>query len=178
MTTATTTTTKTVAQVLKDFELAENAAKTTRDSEVAKANADFAQAVKNAEFERNVELEKLAKAHFKAGKTLEAFAKLYGKSVPTTRNHLKELGVEVPAGKRGVKSKYTEDQQKAIAQEWKDGTTRQRLQLALKKDVTEATMRNWAIEHGVYEPKKREAKAEAETVEVPAEAEVQELANA
>lgn len=164
-------TTKTVAQVLKAFEKAENAATKARDEKVAKANSEFAHEVLSAETDRNVLITRLANAHFEAGKTLEAFAKLYGKSVPTTRNHLKELGVEVPVGKRGVKSKYTIDQQKAIAQEWKDGTTRQRLQLALKKDVTEATMRNWAIEHGVYEPKKRETKAE--TVEAPAEVEVE-----
>lgn len=160
-------TTKTVAQVLKAFEKAENAATKSRDEKIAKANADFATAVSSAESDRNVLITRLAKAHFEAGKTLEAFAKLYGKSVPTTRNHLKELGVEVPVGKRGVKSKYTVAQQKEIAQEWKNSSGRSRTKLAYDKDVTEATMRNWAIEHGVYKPKKREAKAE--TVEAPAE---------
>lgn len=169
-----TTTTKTVAQVLKAFEKAEATATKTRDETVAKANADFATEVLSAETDRNVEIARLAKAHFESGKTLEAFAKLYGKSVPTTRNHLKELGVEVPAGKRGVKSKYTEDQQKAIAQEWKDSSGRKRTKLAYDKDVTEATIRNWAIEHGLHDPKTRGVKAEAETVEVQTE----ELANA
>lgn len=177
--TATNNSPKTVAQVLKAFEKAENAATKTRDDAVKVAEAEFAKALSSAETDRNVLLARFAKDHFKAGKTLEAFAKLYGKSVPTTRNHLKELGVEVPVGKRGVKSKYTEAQQEAIAKAWKNGTTRDRLKLALDKGVTEATMRNWAIEHGVYEPKKRETEAQVEApvteteVEVPVEAEVE-----
>lgn len=132
-----------------------------RDAAIATANADFAAAEAKAKGEFDKALAEEAKTFFANGGTLDEFAEAYGKSTVTTRNHLKALDVEVPVGKKGAKSKYSDAEKLDIATAWKKGDRKTRLTLALEKDVTEATMRNWAIELGVFEPVKREAKADA-----------------
>lgn len=147
-------------------EVAVAKAKEARDKKVnaakeafAKASAEAAETLAKVSAEvqakTDAKLREVAEGHFEAGGTLDEFADAYGKSVVTTRNHLRELGVDVPQGKRGAKAKYDEKTQVEIAKAWHAGNSRARLELALERDVTEATMRSWAVKHGVFVPKPR-----------------------
>lgn len=139
-----------------DFHNAVALAEQERDAVVEQAEAGFAKVKTLAEKNRAKALKKVANDFFDQGGTVDEFAEAYGKSTVTTRNHLKAAGVAVPQGKKGAKSKHTEADQVALAEAWKDATGKDRMRLALDNDVTEATMRAWAIKHGVYVPAKRE----------------------
>lgn len=137
-------------------------AEVKRDEAIGKAKADFAATEAKAKDKADKALKTAAETFFLNGGTLDEFAEAYGKSTVTTRNHLKALNVDIPAGKKGAKSKHTDAEKLEIATAWKTGDKKARAQLTIDNDVTEATMRNWAIELGVYVPVKREAKVEAE----------------
>lgn len=137
-------------------------AEAKRDEAIGKAKAAFATTEDKATGTFQEALKKAADKHFDQGGTLDEFAEAYGKSAVTTRNHLKAAGVDIPAGKKGAKSKHTDAEKLEIANAWKTGDKKARAQLTIDNDVTEATMRNWAIDLGVYVPVKREAKVEAE----------------
>lgn len=143
-------------------------AEQARDKKVNDAKAAFAKTEAEAKGKLDKVVKDAANAHFDNGGTLEEFAEAYGKSVVTTRNHLKELGAVVPVGKKGAKAKFDQAKRDEIAKAWHEGNTRTRLELALKHGVTEPTMRNWAIDAGLYTPKKR-----GEAEEQVAETEVQ-----
>lgn len=138
------------------FQNAVAKAEAAKDTAVAKAEAKLAEAKASAEKARAAELKTTAEKFFADGGTLDQFTEAYGKSGVTTRNHLKAVGVAIPAGKKGKRSKVAEDEQKAIAQDWKTATTQERLDMAAKLGITDATMRQWAIKHDVYTPVKRE----------------------
>ena len=125
-----------------------------------KISTNYAAAEAKARKTADTATMKAANEFFENGGTLDEFAEAYGKSTVTTRNKLRELGVDVPLAKRGAKSKFSDDQKAEIAAEWFHADKRGRLTLALDKDVTEATMRTWAIEFGVYTPVKRSTTAE------------------
>lgn len=127
---------------------------------IEKINNAYAAAEAKARKTADTATMKAANEFFDNGGTLDEFAEAYGKSTVTTRNKLRELGVDVPLAKRGAKSKFSDEQKAEIASQWFHSDKRGRLTLALEKDVTEATMRAWAIESGVYTPVKRSTTAE------------------
>ena len=127
---------------------------------IEKINDNYATAEAKARKTADTATMKAANEFFENGGTLDEFAEAFGKSTVTTRNKLRELGVDVPLAKRGAKSKFSDDQKAEISAQWFHANKRDRLMLALEKDVTEATMRAWAIESGVYTPVKRAATAD------------------
>lgn len=176
--------TTTLNNARADFASKTLAADNTHKLAVEAADADKARAYSDAQGTLDKVVKDLAKEFFKAeDATVEDFAKLYGKSSVTARKLLKVLGVNLPEGKRGAKAKYDEDGRREIAQAWLDakGNTKARLRLALDKDVTEATMRAWAIDLGLFTPKKRgetevqvtETEAQVEDADFDAETEVE-----
>lgn len=87
---------------------------------------------------------------------LDELAELFGKSVAFATATAKEAGIELSTGKRGRPSKFTEDEQKAIAQDFANAKESYKVyELAATHKVAPETIKGWAVKYGFKTVKTR-----------------------
>lgn len=125
---------------------------------VATNEDDYLTAKREAKASKDAADQAVALRYFEEAEepNVEELAEVFGKSVAFATATAKDAGVELSTGKRGRPSKFTTDEQEAIAQEFANAKDKfAQMELALRHRVAVETIKGWAIKHGFVTVKTR-----------------------
>ena len=127
-------------------------------TELAASEAQYSKDKKTAKDAKDKRDQAVAKRYWDSvdEPNLDELAELFGKSVAFATATAKEAGIELSTGKRGRPSKFSEAEQKAIAQEFADAKESFKVyELAATHKVAPETIKGWAVKFGMVTVKSR-----------------------